>query len=115
MGRRLSVSQPRGISIYLIAGLLNAGCILWLYLWVHIISRDLLEKGINMESSSTMEKPFLDLDDVRKLQSEAVARMNMIRSDNNNVIDRYMEALFQLEENDVILSDRKIAMNLWKA
>ncbi|WP_276935581.1 adenylyltransferase/cytidyltransferase family protein, partial [Ferroplasma acidiphilum] len=46
----------------------------------------------------------LDLDDVRKLQSEAVARMNMIRSDNNNVIDRYMEALFQLEENDVILS-----------
>ncbi len=61
------------------------------------ILRDLLEKGINMESSSTMEKPFLDLDDVRKLQSEAVARMNMIRSDNNNVIDRYMEALFQLE------------------
>ncbi|HII82984.1 MAG TPA: AAA domain-containing protein, partial [Ferroplasma sp.] len=71
------------------------------------ILRDLLEKGINMESSSTMEKPFLDLDDVRKLQSEAVARMNMIRSDNNNVIDRYMEALFQLEENDVILSDRR--------
>ena len=71
------------------------------------ILRDLLEKGINMESSSTMEKPFLDLDDVRKLQSEAVARMNMIRSDNNNVLDRYMEALFRLEENDVILSDRR--------
>jgi MoxR-like ATPase len=71
------------------------------------ILKDLLEKGISMESDNAMQKPFIDIEDVIKLQSEAVSRMNMLRSDNNDVIERYMEAIFQLEENDVILSDRR--------
>ncbi|WP_337859930.1 AAA family ATPase [Ferroplasma sp.] len=71
------------------------------------ILKDLLEKGISMESSKTMEKPILDLDEIRKLQALAVSRMNAMRLEGSDVIDRYMEAIFQLEENNVILSDRR--------
>ncbi|ARD84266.1 MoxR-like ATPase [Ferroplasma acidiphilum] len=71
------------------------------------ILKDLLDKGISMESGKTMEKPLLDTGEVVMLQSEAVRRMDTLRSTDNDVIDRYMEAIFQLEENDVILSDRR--------
>ena len=71
------------------------------------ILKDLLDKGIRMESGKTMEKPLLDTGEVVMLQSEAVRRMDTLRSTDNDVIDRYMEAIFQLEENDVILSDRR--------
>jgi MoxR-like ATPase len=71
------------------------------------ILKDLLDKGINMEAGHKTEKPFIGLDEVRKLQSEVTNRLNMLRNDRNEVIDRYMEAIFQLEENDVVLSDRR--------
>jgi len=71
------------------------------------ILKDLLEKGISMESDNTIQKPFIGIEDVIKLQSEAVERMNTLKSDNNAVIEKYMEAIFQLEENDVIFSDRR--------
>ncbi len=71
------------------------------------ILKDLLDKGISMESGKTMGKPLLDTGEVVMLQSEAVRRMDTLRSTDNDVIDRYMEAIFQLEENDVILSDRR--------
>lgn len=61
------------------------------------ILKDLLDKGISMESGKTMEKPLLDTGEVVMLQSEAVRRMDTLRSTDNDVIDRYMEAIFQLE------------------
>jgi MoxR-like ATPase len=71
------------------------------------ILKDLLEKGIDMESSKKLEKPMLSMDEIRKLQAQAIARMNTIKLEGKDVIDRYMEAIFQLEENNVILSDRR--------
>jgi MoxR-like ATPase len=71
------------------------------------ILRDLLDRGINMEARKDDERPFITIEEVRNLQADAIERLNHLRNMKNDVIDRYMEALFQMEENDVILSDRR--------
>ncbi|MEM0139738.1 MAG: AAA family ATPase [Ferroplasma sp.] len=71
------------------------------------VLKDLLYKGIEIMNDHAAQKPIIGINDVIKLQNEVFSRLASFKKEGQDVMDRYIEALFQLEENSVLISDRK--------
>ncbi len=68
---------------------------------------DLLDHGISLMNSNDEKKPMIDINEILYIQEAAVRRLETMRNNDNEVLTRYIDALFQLEENNVFLSDRR--------
>jgi len=67
---------------------------------------DLLEHGIDLMDKNNVNKPLIGIDEILYIQEEAVKRVKEMKND-NGIFERYIDALSQLEENNVLLSDRR--------
>lgn len=67
---------------------------------------DLLEHGIDLMDKNNVNKPLIGINEILYIQEEAVKRVKAMKND-NGIFERYIDALSQLEENNVLLSDRR--------
>ena len=68
---------------------------------------DLLEHGIDLMQKSSLGKTILDVEDIIKIQNMVISRLTEMKNKDRALMDRYTDALIQLEENNVLLSDRR--------
>ncbi len=68
---------------------------------------DLLDRGIELMGDNNEVMPILDVEDIINLQREAINRLSTMKKNNPDILEKYTDALFQLEENNVTLSDRR--------
>ncbi len=71
------------------------------------VIKDLLYRGIDIMNNKKVNEPFIGINDVKNLQNEVFKRLSLFQKEGEDIMDRYIEAIFQLEENNVLLSDRK--------
>lgn len=67
--------------------------------------KELLIRGIDFEGNTALT-PLITIEDVKKFQSEVIARFKALKS-GNGIIEKYIEALARLQEKGIVLSDRR--------
>ncbi|AAT43815.1 AAA family ATPase [Picrophilus oshimae] len=67
----------------------------------------LLIKGIEIMERPENVSPLITIDDLKDLQNDVISRLSKFKNDGHELLNRYTDALLQLEENNVVFSDRR--------